>query len=695
MRKRPQRLATSIAAAAWLWLSTLPLLSQCADPAAFPVPVSSKWYGYDGMWSAPSIQIRVGQPQKWIDVLVSTASQETWVIGPGGCDSSALCAQLRGGLFYPNSSSTWQPAGYFELGLDPNLGFGGNAEYGFDSLYFKDWASLPGQIIGVLNTTDYWLGFMGLGVKPSNFSTNIDHLSTLSTFVENQSLIPSHSFGFTSGAHYRLKSVPCSLTLGGYDSNRFEPHDVSFQLDPSQLPVASVNQITVSASPLSSSTSQTNWSTNPLTLLTAADAALMTIDSSTPFLWLPESVCKRFETALGLKYNATLNLYTFGSNDSIRETLINWNLTFTVTLSDLPSSTTAVNITLPYAAFDYTLTYPFPALNGTFSDPPKNYFPLRKAANSTQYTLGRVFLQESYLIVDYERNNFSVHQAKFSSDALTNINLVDISRPEHSVFTGPATSASKKPLSTGVLIGIAAGGAVILVSLVMAAWFCIRRRRRFQENDADTKKRSSTKAGRLSKLFSKPARKSELDSGVPASFPTEIGDGNEIIELPAATNSIPAELAGSDSYETSKGAYRDYTPYQESQRRKYSDNQNLLQPDIPSYPLEKDDDVSEYNSTARSPPLSPVPAYVSNRDSKGLTSPTNSQGFATAPGYSAVSNIAPLSPSVSQIHRQDGQVFRSNSRGSRFTEDTIGEMDDRSQHRRGPTVPQRYSWEAE
>ena len=38
-----------------------------------------------------SVSIRVGTPPQWVDVFVSTASQETWVVGPGGCDGSKFC----------------------------------------------------------------------------------------------------------------------------------------------------------------------------------------------------------------------------------------------------------------------------------------------------------------------------------------------------------------------------------------------------------------------------------------------------------------------------------------------------------------------------------------------------------------------------------------------------------------------------
>jgi hypothetical protein len=41
------------------------------------------------------------------------------------------------------------------------------------------------------------------------------------------------------------------------------------------------------------------------------------------------------------------------------------------------------------------------------------YLPIRRAANESQFTLGRAFLQEVYLIADYERGNFSLIQARY------------------------------------------------------------------------------------------------------------------------------------------------------------------------------------------------------------------------------------------------------------------------------------------
>lgn len=278
-----------------------------------------------------------------------------------------------------------------------------------------------------------------------------------------------------------LKSVPASLTLGGYDTQRFEPHDRSFKLDPNQNPVVALNEISVQAAPLPSSNVSTGWADSSKALLGPSDSAdLYTIDSSTPYLWFPGEICEQFEKALGLVYDEGLNLYGFGNNTIQHQILNDWNLTFKFAIADSPGSSDAVSLLLPYNAFDLQLSYPFPDLNATERSAPINYFPLRKAANSTQYTIGRAFLQETYLIVDYERNNFSMHQAVFRTDALTNQNLVDVTRPDNSIFTGPDVSA---PVRKGVTIGIAVGAIFMSLCMALAATsYCQLRRRRTPSN---------------------------------------------------------------------------------------------------------------------------------------------------------------------------------------------------------------------
>lgn len=271
--------------------------------------------------------------------------------------------------------------------------------------------------------------------------------------------------------------MPASLTLGGMDLNRFVPNDVSFDMASGYQPVVSIISITVSSEPLSTSTNTPNWTQEPLTLLDDSKAELFTIDSSTPFLWLPERVCDAFALALNLTYNENLQLYLYG-NGTDPNALADWNMSFTFTIANLPGSSTTVDIRLPYDAFNHQLTFPFPTLNATFSSPAVSYFPLRKASNNTQYTIGRVFLQEAYLTVDYERNNFSVSQAKFENDAVTNVNLAAITRPANSIFAGPTDSAAGS-LSTGTKIGIGIGAAVLIIGAIgLTTFFYFRRRKR-------------------------------------------------------------------------------------------------------------------------------------------------------------------------------------------------------------------------
>lgn len=356
-----------------------------------------------------------------------------------------------------------------------------------------------------------------------------------------------------------LKSVPASLVLGGYDANRFEPHETSFTLNPNQDPEVSLNGITVTAAPLVTSTVGTGWPGNSFTLLGPADAALYIIDSSTPYLWLPESICDQFEKTLGLSYDEDVQLYTFRKDLTRHATLVNWNLTFNFVIADLPGSPSSVSLSLPYAAFDLQLSYPYPGLNATPSSTPTKYFPLRKATNSTQYTIGRAFLQETFLMVDYERNNFSVYQAKFSADALTNTNLVDIVRSDNTTFSGPKSPPSKG-LSKGAITGIAVGAVVVVLVLGAIIFLICLRRRPGKTPDGHQKIQGTDAKKPLFGKFSKwllGSSKSET--------PLEI-DGSHRYANEASTDGAIAELAAEPPVEL-PGSEIELSPYQAADRK--------------------------------------------------------------------------------------------------------------------------------
>jgi hypothetical protein len=162
------------------------------------------------------------------------------------------------------------------------------------------------------------------------------------------------------------------------------------------------------------------------------------IDSTVPSIWLPLAACQQFEKVFGLTWDETTELYLVNvrhipraqipssscfaralrysdvssgdsspdiffcpcispilSNtdskilqDTLHTTLLNNNASFTFSLGNSTAGGSVLNITLPYASFDLSVSWPVVA-NTT------RYFPIMRAANDTQYTLGRAFLQEA------------------------------------------------------------------------------------------------------------------------------------------------------------------------------------------------------------------------------------------------------------------------------------------------------------
>jgi hypothetical protein len=174
-----------------------------------------------------------------------------------------------------------------------------------------------------------------------------------------------------------LNQVPGSLILGGYDTSKFVPNNLIFSFNEVDTIDLTVNILDISFS---------NSTLANLSLLLDSDAPLPAfIDSSIPHLWLPIAVCDLFSEAFGLTYDPDLDLYLV--NDTQHTILTNSNPSVAFTLGNLSSDAT-VQITLPYKAFDLQISSP---IVGN----PAYYFPLKQAANNTQYTLGRTFLQEA------------------------------------------------------------------------------------------------------------------------------------------------------------------------------------------------------------------------------------------------------------------------------------------------------------
>ncbi len=251
-----------------------------------------------------------------------------------------------------------------------------------------------------------------------------------------------------------LDQVLGSLTLGGYDASRFTPNNLTFPFDADDSRRLTLGLQTVTVS---------NTLQGALTPL--SQGALFMIDSSVPDIWLPMSACQLFEQAFGLIYDPLTDLYLV--NDSIHKQLQQKEPTITFKLGVMESEGPSVDITLPYGAFDLQASSPiYP--NTT------NYFPLRRAANETQQTLGRAFLQEVYIIADYGRSNFSVYQAVFKEPNPSQI--VTIHSTSYTAANSSTTLKGHQRLDHGAIIAIAIGVVAFLATIVAIVTRMYRRK---------------------------------------------------------------------------------------------------------------------------------------------------------------------------------------------------------------------------
>ena len=199
-----------------------------------------------------------------------------------------------------------------------------------------------------------------------------------------------------------------------------------------------------------------------------ADPLMVPLDSLISQIWLPEDTCDKFAERFDLTWNATLGLYLI--KDDVHDRLLTQNATLSFTLSnDLRPSSPNVTIIISYGSMALELTPEYPHVANT-----TKYFPIKKAANSTQYTLGRAFFQHAYVIADYERRTFSVNQAVFTSNRPSQL---------HEIKALDGIPGSTQPPSdpTAVPVGAWVGSAVgslCLLLLLVAAGLWMRRRRR-------------------------------------------------------------------------------------------------------------------------------------------------------------------------------------------------------------------------
>lgn len=316
------------------------------------------------------------------------------------------------------------------------------------------------MIAGIAGT-EFYLGVLGVNPQPTNFTDFNDPQPSYLNLLKKQNDIPSLSYSYTAGAQYRPKNALGSLILGGYDTSRFADTNSSFTFFSDQTRDLSVGIQSITTN--ITGFSETN-------LLSSSIYAF--IDSSIAQIYLPASACQAFEAAFGLTYNTTAGLYLV--NDTWHSKLLLRNPSVTFTIGNTLSGGETINVTLPYASFDLQAEYPLVANSS-------RYFPLQRAANDTQYTLGRTFLQEAYLIVDYERANFSVHPCVWDTDAAAHVvSIPGVNATGSANGTGAGdgggiggggddgsgSGSGSRSLSAGALAGIVISVLVIAMAII-------------------------------------------------------------------------------------------------------------------------------------------------------------------------------------------------------------------------------------
>jgi hypothetical protein len=374
------------------------------------------------------------------------------------------------------AKSIWNNTGYYLLGdeIGDTLGISAAGEYGFDTVALS-WDStgttLNHTIVANMVAKDYYLGQFGISPRSTNFTTTNDNSSALDdpqpsylSLLKQHKLIPSLSWGFNPGSYSRSQTYTNtygSLILGGYDTGRLSgtPLSIPMGADDGRELIVGIQAIIT----------QPPGSTAPGSLLSTP--LLAALDSTQPYIWLPLETCQLFEKAFGITWNETAEMYLL--NSTLHSTLVSQNATITFTLGASTSGGNKMDIVLPYSAFDLTASYPL-TLNST------PYFPLKRAANSTQYTLGRAFMQEAYIFADYERHNFSIAQAQWPPSSAHLVAISSTDTPTTNKTTS-ATKPTSNELSDEDIAGIVI--AIVVVLLLTSTFFFVlyRRRRRRQE----------------------------------------------------------------------------------------------------------------------------------------------------------------------------------------------------------------------
>ena len=259
-------------------------------------------------------------------------------------------------------------------------------------------------------------------------------------------------------------------------------------------------------------------------VLNASQMFRPAIDSNRPYIYLPQITCDSIAEILGLQFDSMTENYLIDNATHKRLSMLQPELTFQLGI-DFDSKDTVV-IKLPYTSLSLQLSFPLTKVGNE-----TRYFPIRRATGPTQFVLGRAFLQNAYLIADYDRESFSVHQVRFSDFAPVIREIVPgkIGKTLDSWETSTDMESPRQStrMSKGAIVGIVCGVVALTVLMFILAFYWRRSNRTKAAEEAKSQDDDSPKALELeSKL---PSIMQEAD---PSTCRVEVHNDSSPGEMP-------------------------------------------------------------------------------------------------------------------------------------------------------------------
>jgi len=401
-------------------LSYLAIVSRVT--ADDPVPYSATWsgetYGPDGPW--PAVEITLGYDQTI--ALYPGREFQSFILTSDYCSQNSTCSATKAHLYNKERSQVdntgsngeiqWAPGPNFMSGLDMA---GDDATSWIDNMSLGD-LTVPNTSLALLSNAyavypnEQWypisVGCLGIGAPITvnqSFTTGDGpaiNASLVPGWLNFKEMIPSNSFSMHIGS--ADPPMPGSLIFGGYDQNRIIGDILDQEDDYTKaIPLTDIGIRVVDG--------ESPWDFKSKDGLLAANNASIgsaglkvSLDGCSPYITLPKSSCDAITSHLPVDYNKDLGLYIWKEDDPKYSQIVSSasSLDFTFLAG---SNTQHVTISVPFRHLNLTLTAPL-------VDSDVQYFPCYTGPSS-QYTLGRAFLQDAFVGAHWDQKKWWLAQA--------------------------------------------------------------------------------------------------------------------------------------------------------------------------------------------------------------------------------------------------------------------------------------------